>query len=151
MKTAKPDFRHIDKIQIRFSDIDVIGHVNNSIHQNYFDLSRLSYFKKVIGDKIDWKSFSVVLASIQIDYFQPVFLDDNISIRTRVTQIGDKSFTMEQELFSDRTSEIKSFNRAVLVGYSAILNETVPIPDEWKEKMFEFEESITLKYPLSNN
>ena len=151
MKTEKSEFRHIDKIQIRFNDIDIVGHVNNSVHQNYFDLARLSYFKEVIGDKIDWKSFSVVLASIHIDYYRPVLLDENIAIRSRVSQIGDKSFTMVQELFSEDNKEIKSFNKAVLVGYSAKLDATVPIPDIWKDKMIGFEESIQHKYPVSEN
>ena len=34
-------FFHKTPIQIRFNDVDVVGHVNNSVYQNYFDAARM--------------------------------------------------------------------------------------------------------------
>ena len=36
-------FFHETPLQIRFNDVDVMGHVNNSVYQNYFDVARLRY------------------------------------------------------------------------------------------------------------
>ncbi len=145
MSSGPESFRHITPVQIRFNDIDILGHVNNAIHQHYFDVARLEYFKKVLDSDIDWKEFSFVLASIHIDFMSPVKLNDHVSVRSRIGQVGGKSVTMFQELFDPVTGEKKSCNKAVLVVYSASANTTAEIPERWKEKIIRFEEKITLK------
>ena len=49
-------FRHKTKIQIRFKDIDKLGHVNNANHITYFELARVDYFDALAdeGVKIEW-------------------------------------------------------------------------------------------------
>ena len=37
------------QIQMRFADIDVLGHVNNVNQQNYFDLGKCDFYKQVLG------------------------------------------------------------------------------------------------------
>ena len=37
------------KIQMRFADIDVLGHVNNVNQQHYFDLGKCDFYKQVLG------------------------------------------------------------------------------------------------------
>lgn len=133
-------FKQLTKINIRFNDIDMIGHVNNAIHQEYFDQSRLKYFQEVIGETIDWKKLTLVMASIKIDYISPVEIHEKISVRTSVVKIGEKSLTMVQELFNTETQEKKSFNKAVLVAYSAENKSSMAIPELWKNKISVFEE-----------
>ena len=36
------EFNHQQEIQIRFNDVDVIGHVNNAVQLSYFDIDRKS-------------------------------------------------------------------------------------------------------------
>ncbi len=144
-------FRHITPVQVRFNDIDIMGHVNNSVHQNYYDLARIEYFKVVLREEIDWFGFTVVIASITIDFYKPVLLQEKAAVRTRVEQIGEKSLTMIQELFNPETGEVKSFNRAVLVGYSRKEGITSGIPESWKSDITRFEDRVSLKYPVSSN
>ena len=40
------EFNHQQAIQIRFNDVDVIGHVNNAVQLSYFDLGKVKYFFK---------------------------------------------------------------------------------------------------------
>ena len=51
-------------IQIRFKDIDRLGHVNNANHVTYFELARVDYFNALAGDdiKIDWVGKTKVLS-----------------------------------------------------------------------------------------
>jgi acyl-CoA thioester hydrolase len=151
MESTNGAYRHSSPVQIRFNDLDMLGHVNNAVHQNYFDLARVQYFNEVIGEKINWLNFSVVMVSIKIDYFCPIQLDDKLFVRSRIEMIGDKSLTMLQELYDTKTKEIKSFNRAVLVGYSPSENQSVQIPLKWKNRIIAYEDRINLKYPINQN
>ncbi len=57
-------FKSKTQIQIRFKDIDKLGHVNNSNHITYFEIARLDYFHELTQDelKIDWKNQGIILA-----------------------------------------------------------------------------------------
>ncbi len=41
MKESKLQFRSSIPIQVRFSDVDMMGHVSNTVYQYYFDASKL--------------------------------------------------------------------------------------------------------------
>ena len=41
-------------IQMRFNDVDALGHVNNSMYQQYFDLGRVDYFLRMPGGRPLW-------------------------------------------------------------------------------------------------
>jgi len=141
------EFLHHTDIQIRFNDIDVIGHVNNAVYQHFFDLARKEYFEKVIGSQLEWKKFGMVMASICIEYFNAITIDEMISVRTGIEVIGGKSLTMVQEIYNRKTGELKSQNRAVMVGYLANKDQTAMIPSSWKENIYNFERQVKFKHP----
>lgn len=37
------------EIQVRFADLDVMGHVNNSVYLSYFEMARVHYFGELLG------------------------------------------------------------------------------------------------------
>ena len=41
---AKYPFRRTTQVQLRFNDIDALGHVNNSVYFQFFDLAKTEYF-----------------------------------------------------------------------------------------------------------
>ena len=53
-------FKHKTDIQIRFKDIDQLGHVNNANHITYFETSRVNYFKDVFKNETNWKETAIV-------------------------------------------------------------------------------------------
>lgn len=132
-------FNHHTSVQIRFNDLDIMGHVNNSVHQHFFDYGRMKYFEHVLGEDINWDKNSLLLAHIEIDYFKPVFLSDTIEIHTKILSIGTKSVRMLQYCINKETGEEKSMNDAVLVGFSKQLNESIEIPEKWRAKISKFE------------
>ncbi|MDA3780931.1 MAG: thioesterase family protein [Bacteroidales bacterium] len=132
-------FYHTTKIQIRFNDIDVLGHVNNSVFQNYFDLARTRYFEDVISEKINWKNNTLVLAKIEIEYLIPIFLEEDIIIYTKILHLGNKSITMIQKIVNTQTKEIKTINTATLVTFNYPTNKAITIPNSWRTDINRFE------------
>ena len=133
-------FRHKTPIQLRFKDIDRLGHVNNANHITYFELARVDYFNTLMGrgTKIDWDSESLILARIEMDYKQPILLEDHISVYTWVSRLGSKSFDMSCAIVkaAEGGAEIEvAKGLAVIVCFNYKLNQTIPIPESWKEKM----------------
>lgn len=139
--TTKPgvEFLHKTPIQIRFNDVDIMAHVNNSVYQNYFDMARLQYFEMIFEQKMNWEEKALVLAKITIEYFNPIFLGEEIVVLSKVYKLGNKSLQMKQEIVNTITKEVKAKNDAVLVAFLSKENEAVELPDDWKNKIIKFE------------
>ena len=78
-------FNHSMSAQIRFSDVDQFGHVNNSVYFSLYDLAKTTYFKDVLGME-DWGDVVVVVANINANFLMPVFFSDGIEIETATVQ-----------------------------------------------------------------
>ena len=72
------DYKHSTPIQIRFVDIDKMGHVNNATILSYFEIARTKFFDDVIGAQDNWFERGLIIAHTDIDYFNPVYLRDEI-------------------------------------------------------------------------
>lgn len=142
------EYRHFTDIQPRFNDYDLVGHVNNVVYQHYFDLARLYYFQEVIGQRINGNEYTLIMASISTEYVRPILIDEKISVKTRIDLLGNKSIEMSQEIINSETNEIKSSSRATHVVFSIKQHLTTEIPEEWREKIFAFEDKVGLKYPI---
>ncbi len=126
-------------IQIRFSDIDVLKHVNNIVLQQYYDLGKVEYFQKVLGVSPMWVDHAFIAASTQTDYFEEVKVDNKIAVRTSIAKIGTKSITFQQEIIEPDSDRVKSSSKSVLVAFD--LNErcSMEILPKWRKLIEEYE------------
>jgi acyl-CoA thioester hydrolase len=90
------DYTHMIPIQLRFSDVDLLNHVNNACYHSFFELARVTYFDEVLKDKINWKENGFILARTELDHLVPIFLGDTIYCYTKTQKIGTKSITHQQ-------------------------------------------------------
>lgn len=142
MSSIPVQFFHKTPVQIRFNDIDIMAHVNNSVYQNFFDMARMRYFEEVFEQKMQWKVRALVLAKITIDYLNPIFLDEEIVVFSKVYELGNKSLQMQQEIINVQTNELKAKNDAVLVAFGVKQNEAIQLPEDWKGKIIKYEKDI---------
>ena len=127
-------------IQIRFSDTDLVGHVNNVAYGYYFDTARMDYIEKVLNIRLDGQQRKLmVLVRIETDFFQSTSLYDIVEVTTRVVKIGKKSISMLQQLL-DKDGQVKAESKSVLSTYDAVAKRAYPFPEEWKEKINTFEQ-----------
>ena len=127
--------RHKTPIQIRFKDVDKLGHVNNANHLSYFELARTMYFRDVIKTAIDWSKQGLILAKAVVDYKAPIHFEDNIHVYTHCSRIGNKSFDLEYSLVktTDNAEVELATGLSVLVCYDYTLNISIPVPSKWIE------------------
>ena len=45
--------KHTCPIQLRFSDVDQLGHVNSSVYFSLYDLAKTAYLTAALGDGMD--------------------------------------------------------------------------------------------------
>lgn len=122
------------RLQIRYADLDTAGHVNNAIYLNYFEQGRMAFFHQKIGEKWDWNEHGIILARNEIDYLNPVFLNDEVYITSDVIDKGNKSFRMKMRIYklSADGKEVDCAHGIVtIVCYNHIEKKTIPFPESW--------------------
>lgn len=125
-------------IQIRFNDVDQMGHINNAVIMEYFDLGKSEYFGAV-GVPPEQGIFTVVIVHLEVDFLSQIHYHDNIHITTHTERIGNKSVTVLQQVINSDSGEICASCRTILSGYSRETNSSAPIPDSLRKEIERFE------------
>lgn len=133
------NFHHKADIQLRFNDVDILGHVNNTVYFSLYDLGKALYFKAVREDGFDFRQVDTIIANINCTYRSPILFGEQIEVLTKTESIGEKSFKLLQALREKNTGEIKSLCETVMVGYDAVQRQSREIPEEWRKAFENFE------------
>lgn len=135
-----PDiFRHSTPVQIRFNDVDVLGHVNNTIYFTFYDTGKAHYFTKVKGEPVDWQNVDTVIANVNCAYVAPIFFGEEIEVLTKCLSVSEKSFKILQMIREVRTGEVKSVCETVMVAFDPETQTAKELPEDWKLKLEAFE------------
>ena len=114
------------KIHVRFSDLDVLGHVNNNVYSSYFEIARVHYFEQMLGRNWNWQEDGIVLAKNEVEYIIPILLHDEPMVSMRVEKIGTKSFTLSYEI--KVKDKLYAKGASVLVCYNGKKQVSIEIP-----------------------
>ena len=126
------------KIQQRFADSDILGHINNIHLQEYFDLGKMELYHTLLGDRIDWRGVNLVLVSIKTDMMRQTRLGDDIYVESWVERIGGKSMGVAQRLINRADGVANAECHTVVVCFDFATQSSVPIPDEWRTLLQEW-------------
>ena len=141
------NFKHHTSIQMRFSDIDAMNHLNNATYLTYFEVARVKYLDEVT--KADWDDtrYGLIVAKAEINYKQPVFYTDVIEVHTRCAKIGNKSFVLEYELvkvLKDGTRQVAAQGITIQVAYDYQEHQSIALLEQWKQMLVAFEQNPEL-------
>ena len=126
----------ITPVQKRFSDVDSFMHVNNIWQQSYFDMGKTDFYTKVLGITGVFDKLRIITASTHTDYYGQVRLTDDIVVVTDVSRLGNKSMTLHQRIMCGERCLTES--NSVMVAFDFEAQQTVSMPDEWRQKLEEY-------------
>lgn len=129
----------VEKIQVRYQDLDPYGHVNNAVHMIFFETTRLAYFEALaraagIGplESGDLPGVRYVIAEATVRYKAPIFIDEPLFGAASVRTVGSRSFVMDYELRSGESFEggrVAAEGTSAQVFYDIQSGEVRPRPD----------------------
>jgi acyl-CoA thioester hydrolase len=124
------DFVHVE--EVRFRDLDPMGHVNNAVFLTYLEQARVAFFAEV-GAATGLEDMNMIVARVEIDFKAPVRLRQEVEVSVRASRFGTKSFDLEYELHVG--GELVAEAKSVQVAYDYGRREPMPLPPEWREKL----------------
>jgi len=125
-------------INVRFRDIDGMGHVNNAVFFTYFEEGRKTFFQEISSGS-DLAVFPFILAHISCDFLNPIKLNTGLSLEMWVKDIGNKSFGLGYNLM-DLTDESITYaiGESVQVCFDYGENKSIAVPAYLKQKLTEY-------------
>lgn len=129
------EFKHRVPLQIRFNDIDILGHLNNTVYFSFFDTGKAYYFKDILGDRMNFRKVETVIANVDCAYIAPIYFGEEIEVLTRCSMIHDKSFKLQQVIVKTGTDEIKAAAETVMVSFDASTQHACPMPAHYREAL----------------
>lgn len=131
-------FQVTTRVQVRFSDCDMFGHVNNAKFITYMEQARVEYFKAFdeinFLKRVENPELSIILAEVTCTFKSPVHLDDNLIVKIRTSEIKRSSFIMEYEMIEERSGKLSAVGKTVGVFYNYKEGKSIPIPENIREK-----------------
>lgn len=113
---------HRTDIQVRFSDTDALGHVNNVAYAVYLETARVAALSGLSNPP------SLVVAHLEIDYRREIRLGQRVTVELLVTHIGRSSWTYHYRVLADGALAAEA--NTVQVVINPLLMRPDPIPAE---------------------
>ena len=129
-------FRFHHRLQVRFRDCDLFGHVNNAVYFTYMEEARWAYWREISGD--GHGRLPLILARTECDFVRPLQPGERLDVWLGVTQIGRTSFSMDCEMLDERGQEVAR-GKAVMVTYDYAAAKPLPVPDWCRARIEEYE------------
>ncbi len=128
-------YRFSHRLEVRFRDIDALGHVNNAVYLSYLEQARVLYFQH-LKLRMDQEPLTL-LARNEIDYLRPVLLGEALEVFLGVVRIGNKSLRFEYEVHAN--GELAARAASVLVWYDFQAFKSIPVPPDVRRALEAFE------------
>ena len=120
---------HVTSFEVRFRDLDAMGHVNNAVYATYLEQARIKYYESILD--ISLGEVDTVIVHLEIDYIKSLQLDNTVHISLIVSSIGTSSVTMDYVLTNG--SEKVATAKTVQVLLDGKTGTSTPLPQTWRD------------------
>jgi acyl-CoA thioester hydrolase len=136
-ETWENTFEFYQPIQVRFSETDMFGHLNNTVPFAYFEEARIQYFNHV-GFMQRWTDKSSetipVVANQQCDYLKQVYFGEQLKLYVKINQLGNSSMDIHY-MAKDKEGSVCFVGRSTLVQMSKRTGKGEPWSEEMKQML----------------
>ncbi len=80
-------------IEVRWSDIDAMDHVNNAVLVTYLEVARTKLWARHFELGASARDVPFIVARVAVDFRSPIRFGDEVTVRVGVSAIGRSSFT----------------------------------------------------------
>ena len=127
---------HINKVKVRYSEIDCQSIVYNSHYLTYFDISISELLDDVFDQDVYIKKtnneFHTV--AVQMDFKSPAELNDKLEVYSSIKKVGNSSLTFYQEIYKEGSNDLLNSAEIVWVHTNQKEMKSASIPEDLRKK-----------------
>jgi acyl-CoA thioester hydrolase len=123
--------RFSTSIELRFSDLDLYGHVNNVAYFTFLETARVKLFSKIFQE-LTAEGILLVVGRAECDYKSPILLQDKVTVSIWVSRIGNASFDLDYQVH-DGAERTYAVAKTTLVCFDKAKKAPIAVPERLKE------------------
>ena len=126
---TRRDFAHFHKIETRWKDNDIFGHVNNVVYYSYIDTAVNAFL--IEQGVLDLQNSKIVglVAETQCRYNSSLAFPDTVYVGLRLAHLGNSSIRYEFGVFRNDQDVASAQGHFVHVYVDIESNRPVPMPE----------------------
>jgi acyl-CoA thioester hydrolase len=124
---------HVERIAIRWGDMDAMGHVNNTVYFRYMEQARISWFDALVPDEKAWQSTGIVIANASCNFKRPINYPGTVEIQVFIGVPGGSSVPTFYELSVN--GDLYADGAATVVFIDMQKQKPIRIPQAIREVM----------------
>ena len=104
---ADKKLKHVERIPLRWGDMDAMGHVNNTVYFRFMEQARIGWFDTLVPSGEAWKSIGIVVANASCNFKRPINYPGTVEVRLSIGSLGGSSvptfyeLRVKDELYAD--------------------------------------------------
>ena len=129
------------RVQVRFSDCDPLGHVNNAVYLTYLEQARIVLWRHQLCMQLGraaeggQRGERFILARVEIDFRSQAFDGDELEVRLSLAGFGRSTATYEYEIVDVPTDRLVVSAKTIQVWFDYDAGRSVAITDELKARL----------------
>ena len=132
------DSRHQARFRVSMRDIDIYGHVHNSVYLDYCEDAVVEYLREVgILSHFRHRTSGVAyhVKKAEITFHSPLDVDDMVAAEVVVAHIGTTSLSFEINLFRERDQAHSATAQLIWVCVSLEDGKPTPVPERTRANL----------------
>ncbi len=120
-------------VQLRWSDMDAMGHVNNAAYLTYLETAREPWFS-ALGAAEDYMRFA--MRRLEIDFLSQLTFDDGaVHVTVELDGVGVSSIRTRERMTAVSDGRLVVEARAVIVRLDETGQRSAPLTDGLRERL----------------
>ena len=121
---------HVERIPIRWGDMDAMNHVNNTVYFRYMEQARIGWFDLLVPKKEAWKRTGIVIANASCNFRRAMGYPGTVEVKMFTGRPGASSVATYYEMRVDEDPEPYADGAATVVFIDMEKQKAMRIPDE---------------------
>ncbi|HLQ85608.1 MAG TPA: thioesterase family protein [Salinisphaeraceae bacterium] len=131
----RSEFAFFVPIKVKWGEMDVLGHVNNTVFFRYSEDGRMEYIEAITRDGMVEGNHGPILADLRCTFLQQLRFPATVEIGTRTRRIGRSSLALAQGLFHAESDQLIAAYESTVVWFDYGAQTSMRIPEPIRESI----------------
>jgi acyl-CoA thioester hydrolase len=123
------------QIEVRWADMDALGHVNNARYFRYMEQARIAWMAQLDSEVMRGEEGPIIVAA-NCQFLRPIVYPATIEVSCEVSELGRSSFPIRHVItLAGNPGEKFAEGEVILVWVNYKQGKSVPLPD-WLRAAF---------------
>jgi acyl-CoA thioester hydrolase len=126
---------HVERLPIRWGDMDAMGHVNNTVYFRFMEQARIGWFDALVPEQEAWTSTGIVIANASCNFKRPLTYPGTVEVKVYIGTPGGSSVPTFYDVVLSEDQAVYADGEATVVFIDMKTQKPARIPAAIRERL----------------